>query len=75
MMPPSKKLFVKFVPSGDDCRSRHEHCRQRHLLTRQTGYLVTGDKGHLLVLKRVGDIPIVSASDFLRFLGLPENAT
>ena len=36
-------------------------------------YLVTGDKGHLLKLKRAHDIPIVSASDFLRTLGLPEN--
>jgi len=36
-------------------------------------YLVAGDKGHLLVLKRVHDIPIVSASAFLRTLGLPEN--
>ena len=36
-------------------------------------YLVTGDKGHLLTLKAAGGVPIVSASDFLRRLGLPEN--
>jgi putative PIN family toxin of toxin-antitoxin system len=36
-------------------------------------YLVSGDKGHLLSLKQAGGIPIVSASDFLRLLGLPEN--
>jgi putative PIN family toxin of toxin-antitoxin system len=39
----------------------------------QADYLVTGDKGHLLSLKQVEGVPIVSASDFLRFLGLPEN--
>jgi putative PIN family toxin of toxin-antitoxin system len=36
-------------------------------------YLVTGDKGHLLTLQRAGGIPIISASDFHRVLGLPEN--
>ena len=36
-------------------------------------YLVTGDKGHLLVLKAVAGIPIVAASDFLRLIGVPEN--
>ena len=36
-------------------------------------YLVTGDKGHLLVLKEAGGIPIISATDFLRRLdGTPE---
>ena len=39
----------------------------------RANYLVTGDKGHLLSLKQVNGIPIVSASDFLRGLGLPEN--
>jgi uncharacterized protein len=34
--------------------------------------LVTGDKGHLLTLKQAAGVPIVSASDFLRLLGLPE---
>jgi uncharacterized protein len=34
-------------------------------------YLVTGDKGHLLKLKRAGGIPIIAASDFLRLLGTP----
>ena len=38
-------------------------------------YLVTGDKGHLLILKQVSGIPIVAASDFLRLLGVPENPT
>ena len=32
-------------------------------------YLVTGDKGHLLVLKHAGGIPIVTAAEFLRLLG------
>jgi uncharacterized protein len=36
-------------------------------------YLVTGDKGHLLSLKQAAGVPIVAASDFLRFLGVPEN--
>lgn len=36
-------------------------------------YLVTGDKGHLLTLQRAGGVPIISASHFLRLLGLPEN--
>ena len=35
--------------------------------------LVTGDKGHLLTLKQASGIPIVSASDFLQLLGVPEN--
>jgi len=36
-------------------------------------YLVTGDKGHLLTLKQAGGVPIISASEFLSLLGLPEN--
>ena len=36
-------------------------------------YLVTGDKAHLLALKRAEGILIVAASEFLRLLGLPEN--
>jgi len=36
-------------------------------------FVVTGDKEHLLMLRQVGGIPIVAASDFLRHLGLPEN--
>jgi len=36
-------------------------------------YLVSGDKGHLLTLKQAGGVSIVSASDFLRLLGVPEN--
>lgn len=39
----------------------------------QADYLISGDKGHLLALKHAGGIPIVSVSDFLRLLGLPEN--
>lgn len=38
-------------------------------------YLVTGDKGHLLALKEVDGIPVVTVSDFLRLLGVPENPT
>ena len=34
----------------------------------QADYLVTGDKGHLLLLKEAGGIPIVAASDFLSLL-------
>lgn len=41
----------------------------------QADFLVTGDKGHLLVLKRAGGIPIVAASEFLRLMGVPENPT
>jgi putative PIN family toxin of toxin-antitoxin system len=36
-------------------------------------YVVTGDKAHLLTLKQAEGVPIVSASDFLRLLGVPEN--
>jgi putative PIN family toxin of toxin-antitoxin system len=36
-------------------------------------YLVTGDKGHLLALKQAAGIRIISASDFLGLLGIPEN--
>jgi putative PIN family toxin of toxin-antitoxin system len=36
-------------------------------------YIVTGDKGHLLVLKSAAGIRIVSVSDFLSILGVPEN--
>ena len=36
-------------------------------------YLVTGDKGHLLHMKQVAGTPIVTTSDFLRRLGVPEN--
>ena len=38
-------------------------------------YLVTGDKGHLLILKQAAGIPVISVSDFLRTLGVPENPT
>ena len=38
-------------------------------------YLVTGDKGHLLALKQVAGIPIITVSDFLRLIGVPENPT
>ncbi len=35
--------------------------------------ILTGDKSHLLKLKHTGGIPIVAASEFLRWLGTPEN--
>jgi uncharacterized protein len=38
-------------------------------------YLVSGDKGHLLARKVLAGVRIVSASEFLSLLGLPENAT
>ena len=38
-------------------------------------YLVTGDKSHLLPLKRVEGVSIMAVSDFLRVLGVPENPT
>jgi len=38
-------------------------------------FLVTGDKGHLLVLKETAGIPIVAVSAFLRLLGGPHNPT
>ncbi len=38
-------------------------------------YLVTGDKGHLLVLKHAAGIQIVAVSDFLPLIGAPENPT
>ena len=38
-------------------------------------YLVTGDKGHLLALKAAAGIPIVTVSDFLHLIGVPENPT
>ena len=36
-------------------------------------FLVTGDKAHLRVVKQVGATAIISVSEFLRALGLPEN--
>ena len=42
-------------------------------LAARADYLVTGDKGHLLVLKELGSVRIVAAADFLRLLGIPEN--
>ena len=41
----------------------------------QADFLVSGDKGHLLSLKRAGGIPIVVASEFLCLMGVPENPT
>ena len=38
-------------------------------VTAHADYLVTGDKGHLLVLKQADGIPIISAADFLHRLG------
>jgi hypothetical protein len=35
--------------------------------------IVVLDKGHLLTLKKAGAVPIVTVSDFLRALGVPEN--
>ena len=42
-------------------------------LAAHADYLVTGDKAHLLTLKQAGGVPIIAASDFLSFLGVPEN--
>lgn len=42
-------------------------------VTARADYLVTGDKGHLLVLKHVHGVAIVDASSFLRLLGVSEN--
>jgi putative PIN family toxin of toxin-antitoxin system len=44
-------------------------------VTARADYLVTGDKGHLLALKQAGGISIISPSEFLPLLGLPENPT
>ncbi len=38
-------------------------------------YLVTGDRSHILPLKRVGNASILTVSDFLKDLGVPENPT
>lgn len=38
-------------------------------VTAQADCLVTGDKGHLLVLKQASGIPIIAVADFLRTLG------
>ena len=37
-------------------------------------YLVSGDKDHLLKLKKVAETEIVNVSDFLKVLGMPENS-
>jgi hypothetical protein len=55
------KFFGKCAPSGGDCRSG--------------GYLVRGDKAHLLTLNEAAGVPIIAVSDFLRLLGVPENPT
>jgi putative PIN family toxin of toxin-antitoxin system len=39
----------------------------------EADFLVTGDKSHLLYLGDAYGMPIVSASEFLRLLGTPEN--
>jgi putative PIN family toxin of toxin-antitoxin system len=36
-------------------------------------FVVTGDKGHLLSLRQVADIPIVPVASFLKIIGVPEN--
>jgi predicted nucleic acid-binding protein len=41
----------------------------------QAEYLVTGDKAHLLEVKQVSGTSIVSVSNFLAELGVPENPT
>jgi putative PIN family toxin of toxin-antitoxin system len=41
----------------------------------QADYLVTGDRSHLLHLKRVHGIRIVAASDFVALVGLPSKPT
>jgi putative PIN family toxin of toxin-antitoxin system len=38
-------------------------------------YLVTGDRSHILPLNRVGSTTILSVSDFLKELGVPDNPT
>jgi len=38
-------------------------------LAAKADYLVSGDKKHILPLKKIGATKIVSASEFLRFLG------
>jgi predicted nucleic acid-binding protein len=38
------------------------------VVTAKADYVVTGDKGHLLILKEAAGIPILSAADFLRRL-------
>jgi len=37
-------------------------------ITAGADYLVSGDKGHLLVLRQAGGIPIIAVADFLRRL-------
>jgi predicted nucleic acid-binding protein len=72
MMVLLSKLFEKCAPSGDDCRSEmFIECAAEA----QAGYLVTGDKAHLLTLKEAAGIPIIAVSVFLRLLGVPENPT
>jgi putative PIN family toxin of toxin-antitoxin system len=38
-------------------------------------FLVTGDKGHLLVLQRAAGTRIIAVSDFLPLIGVPDNPT
>jgi predicted nucleic acid-binding protein len=38
-------------------------------------YLVTGDRSHILPLNRIGSTVILSVSDFLKELGVPDNPT
>jgi uncharacterized protein len=38
-------------------------------------FLVTGDKGHLLVLKQAAATRIIAVSDFLPLVGVPDNPT
>lgn len=61
------KLASATVPDPDD--EMFIECA----VAARVDYLVTGDKSHLLVLKKAVGIPIIAASDFLGFLGTPEN--
>jgi predicted nucleic acid-binding protein len=41
----------------------------------KANYLVTGDRSHILPLNRVGNTIILTVSDFLQQLGVPDNPT
>ena len=41
----------------------------------QAAFVVTGDKGHLLVVNEAAGIPIVAVSEFLRLISVPDTST
>ncbi|PIS07990.1 putative toxin-antitoxin system toxin component, PIN family [Candidatus Berkelbacteria bacterium CG10_big_fil_rev_8_21_14_0_10_43_13] len=68
--------FVKVIQPDKKVDVIKSNADDNHILecamSAQADYLVTGDKKHILPLKKFGTTKIVNASDFLEKLDLPE---